>query len=145
MPTNEKRILIVDDDDAIRTLLFTVLRRRGFAVDCARNGLEALARLQRCLYSVMLLDLMMPLKSGWDVMNELKTMPAEVRPIVIVLTAGRDPVLDPSIVALLIRKPFEVDLIVETVTACTNTLPARPQLPCCPPAGSTNTSPGEGS
>ena len=42
---DEKRILVVDDDSAIRTLLFTILRRRGLGVDTARNGVEALEKL----------------------------------------------------------------------------------------------------
>ena len=133
MPTKEKRILIVDDDDAIRTLLFTILRRRRFAVDGARNGLEALARLRTCIYSVMLLDLMMPMKSGWDVLDELKRLPADTRPMVLVLTAGNEPRdLDPSIVAGSIRKPFDVELLMSTVTACMNALNERAQLPDCP-------------
>ena len=137
MPTKEKRILIVDDDDAIRALLFTILRRRRFAVDGARNGVEALTRLRSCVYSVMLLDLMMPMKNGWDVLDELKTLPADARPMVIVLTAGNEPRdLDPHIVAGSIRKPFDVDLLMSTVTACMNALNERPQLPDCPPPDS---------
>jgi DNA-binding response OmpR family regulator len=133
MPPNEKRILIVDDDEAIRALLFTILVRRGFAVDVATNGVEAMTRLRICRYAVMLLDLMMPMKSGWEVMEELKKVPADVRPVVIVLTAGTDPRdLDPAMVAGSIAKPFEVDLLIETITACTNALTARPQLPGCP-------------
>jgi DNA-binding response OmpR family regulator len=137
MPANDKRILIVDDDDAIRALLFTILRRKRFAVDGARNGIEALTRLRSCVYSVMLLDLMMPMKSGWDVLDELKKLPAHTRPIVIVLTAGNEPRdLDPSIVAASIRKPFDVELLMATVTACMDALTERPQLPDCPPADS---------
>ena len=133
MPANEKRILIVDDDEAIRALLFTILRRRGFAVDVTNNGVEAMARLRICRYSVMLLDLMMPMKSGWEVMEELKKVPADARPVVIVLTAGNDPRdLDPALVAGSIGKPFEVNLLIDTVMACTNALAARPQLPGCP-------------
>jgi DNA-binding response OmpR family regulator len=137
MLTKEKRVLIVDDDDAIRALLFTILRHRRFAVDGARNGVEALARLRQCVYSVMLLDLMMPVKSGWDVLDELKKLPADARPLVIVLTAGNEPRdLDPSTVAGSIRKPFDVDLLMATVTACMNALTERAQLPDCPPPDS---------
>jgi DNA-binding response OmpR family regulator len=137
MPTNDKRILIVDDDDAIRALLFTVLRRRRFAVDGARNGVEALTRLRTCVYSVMLLDLMMPMKSGWDVLEELKKLPVDMRPMVLVLTAGNEPRdLDPAIVAGSIRKPFDVELLMSTVTACMNALNERGQLPDCPPPDS---------
>lgn len=137
MPTNEKRILIVDDDDAIRGLLRTVLSRRGFAVDTACNGLEALARLRNCAYAAMLLDLMMPLKNGYDVLDELKATEAERRPIVFVLTAGssvRD--LDPEVVVGTIKKPFDLEVLMDIVTACVTVTAPRPQLPDCPPAGS---------
>jgi DNA-binding response OmpR family regulator len=141
---NEKRILIVDDDEAIRALLFTILRRRGFAVDVARNGVEAMSRLRNCRYALMLLDLMMPMKSGWEVMDELKRLSAEERPVVIVLTAGNDPRdLDPALVAASIGKPFEVNLLVETITACTNAQAERPQLPDCPAADSVLIPPGK--
>jgi DNA-binding response OmpR family regulator len=137
MPSDEKRILIVDDDEAIRGLLCTVLSRRGFAVDTARNGIEALARLRACTYATMLLDLMMPLKSGYDVLNELKATEKERRPIVFVLTAGtsiRD--LDPEVVVGTIRKPFDLEVLMDIVTACVMALTPRPQLPDCPPAES---------
>ncbi|MDP9359940.1 MAG: response regulator [Acidobacteriota bacterium] len=135
MSTNEKRILIVDDDDAIRALLFTILRHRGFAVDGASNGIEALVRLRRCVYAAMLLDLMMPLKSGYEVLDELKELPADARPIVFVLTAGNEPRdLDPALVAGSIRKPFDVDVLLDMITACVSVLTPRPQLPDCPPA-----------
>jgi two-component system, OmpR family, response regulator len=137
MSANEKRILIVDDDAAIRALLFTMLRHRGFAVDGASNGVEALARLRSCVYAAMLLDLMMPVKNGYDVLDELKKFPADVRPIVIVLTAGNEPRdLDPGLVAGSIRKPFDVEVLLDLITACVNALAPRPQLPDCPPADS---------
>lgn len=140
MTKPEKRILVVDDDDAIRALLFTILRRRGFHVDGARNGEEALTRLRTCVYSAMLLDLMMPVKNGWDVLAELQAMKPELRPLVIVLTAGSEPRnLDSSVVSGSIRKPFDVELLVDAVTASVNTLSAREQLPGCPQADSVRT------
>jgi DNA-binding response OmpR family regulator len=137
MSTNEKRILIVDDDDSIRGLLCTILSRRGFTVDTARDGIEALARLGSCTYAAMLLDLMMPVKSGYDVLDELKKSEAARRPIVFVLTAGasiRD--LDPEVVAGSIRKPFDVEVLTDMVTACVTAVEPRPQPPDCPPAES---------
>ena len=133
----EKRILIVDDDDAIRTLLFTVLRRRGLQVDTARNGVEAMERCGNCRYSVVLLDLMMPLMSGWDVLARLAKIPASQRPFVIVLTAGMEPRnLDPCLVAATLRKPFDIDMLVDTVSACLVTMEMLEQPPDCPPADS---------
>ena len=134
----EKRILVVDDDDSIRALLFTILRRRGHAVDTARNGAEALERLRNCRYAVMLLDLMMPKMSGWDVIHYLEHQaPADGIPIVIVLTAGNEPHnLNPKIISGTVRKPFEINSLTETVTACLAAIVDREQQESCPPANS---------
>ena len=119
MGKQEKRVLVVDDDSAIRTLLMTILRRRGLAADAAADGAEALEHLAHRHYSVMLLDLMMPRQSGWDVLGEIARWPLGRRPIIIVLTAGSEPrTLDPTLVAGTVRKPFDVEMLVDTVSAC---------------------------
>ena len=137
MQKDEKRVLVVDDDDAIRTLLLTILRRRGVVVDTAKNGAEALQKLGQCTYAVMLLDLMMPVTSGWEVLEKLATFEAARRPLVIVLTAGsesRD--FSPDLVTGSIRKPFDVELLSDMVTGCIATVSQRQQLSDCPPAES---------
>jgi CheY-like chemotaxis protein len=137
METNEKRVLVVDDDDAIRALLFTVLRRRGLKVDMARNGAEALERCLQCHYSVILLDLMMPKMSGYEFLAHLEHEWRGDRPIVVVLTAGTEPRnLNPAYVAGSVRKPFDIQLLLDTLNGCLSTIPARPQLDGCPPAES---------
>ncbi len=142
MREDEKRILIVDDDDAIRMLLFSLLRRRGFKVDSARDGVEALARLRTCSYAVMVLDLEMPVLNGWEVMDELKKAPAETRPVIIALTSGDDTrTLDPGLAVGSISKPFEVGMLIDAVTACANALADRDQRRGCPPAESTVATP----
>ncbi|MCU1347425.1 MAG: histidine kinase [Acidobacteria bacterium] len=134
---SDKRILVVDDDDAIRSLLFTVLRRRGFQVDTGRNGVEALERCSRCRYSVILLDLMMPRMNGWEVIDHLEKKAAEERPLVIVLTAGGEPRdLPAGLVVGTVRKPFDIELLVDTVVGCLTSMEARDQRPECPPAES---------
>jgi len=137
MQKDEKRVLVVDDDDAIRTLLFTMLRRRGLVVDTAKNGAEALQKLGQCAYAVMLLDLMMPVASGWEVLEKLATLEASRRPIVIVLTAGSEAHdLSPELVIGSIRKPFDVELLSDMVTGCIAAVSQRQQLSDCPPAES---------
>jgi CheY-like chemotaxis protein len=134
---SDKRILVVDDDDAIRSLLFTVLRRRGFPVDTGRNGVEALERCSLCRYSVILLDLMMPRMSGWEVIDHLEKKAIEERPLVIVLTAGGEPRDLPSdLVVGTVRKPFDIELLVDTVVGCLTSMEGRGQPPECPPADS---------
>ena len=113
----EKKILVVDDDDAIRTLLLTVLRRRGYTVDAASNGEEAIDCCMRNGYAVVLLDLMMPVVSGYDVLDRLADLPN--RPAVIVATAGiSNRPLNATLVAATVRKPFNIDLLLDTVRGC---------------------------
>ncbi|HEY6844163.1 MAG TPA: response regulator, partial [Thermoanaerobaculia bacterium] len=66
-----KRVLVVDDDAEIRELLASVLRRRGLTADVAADGAEALDLLRQNIYSVVLLDLLMPNIDGFAVLGEL--------------------------------------------------------------------------
>ncbi len=115
----EKRILVVEDDEPIRVLLSTILRRRGFRVDTAPHGLAALGRMKECLYALVLLDLMMPVMSGYELLDELEKFVPDERPVVLVITAGTPPAdLKPGIVAGTIRKPFDLALLIDSVSAC---------------------------
>lgn len=115
----DKRILIVDDDDAIRALLHTVLRRRGFLADSARNGVEAMERLTEQSYALVLLDIMMPRMSGFEVLRHLGARSPTQQPLVIVLTAGMDPrPLDTTLVIGTMHKPFDIELLVDTIVGC---------------------------
>ena len=134
---DDKRILVVDDDDAIRTLLFTIFRRRGFKVDSARNGSEAIQRLARCHYAVVLLDLMMPHVNGYEVLDEMAKSPRGQRPVVIVFSAGGElATLPPEIVCGIVKKPFDLALLNDTISACVNIIATRAQRDGCPPAES---------
>ena len=116
---SDKSILIVEDDDAIRTLVETVLRRRGFRVDTARNGIEALERMNASAFALVILDMMMPCMSGYEVLERLGTHPLSTRPLVLVLTAGLDPrPFDTTLVIGTIHKPFDLDLLVDVVSGC---------------------------
>ena len=137
----ENRILVVDDDSAIRALLMTILRRRGHSVDTAKNGAEAVQRCARCSYSLVLLDLMMPVMNGYEFLETLEGLTPSERPMVIVLTAGGLPAhLNPEIVSGTVRKPFDIEMLVETVTACMNTVGERSQADDCPTPESENPS-----
>jgi two-component system, OmpR family, response regulator CpxR len=117
MPS-EKRILIVDDDGAIRTLLFTILRRRGLPVDTAKHGAEAVERLGRCRYALVLLDLMMPVMSGWELL-ELAETDQELGAIpVVVVSAMPAPIADPESrggVKACLHKPVKLEQLLSLV------------------------------
>lgn len=131
----EKRILVVDDDDAIRALVQTVLLRRGLRVDIARNGVEAMERIRVCQYALVVLDLMMPMMSGYEVLDHMAVLPAHLRPFVLVLTAGLEPrSFDPNFVIGTIHKPFDIALLLDTVLGTLKGMPDTLQLPDCPPS-----------
>ena len=115
----EKKVLVIDDDDAIRTLIVTVFGRRGLSVDSARNGVEALEKLSSTRYALLVLDLMMPLMNGYQVLERLGQLSPTARPFVLVLTAGTEPrKFDPSLVVGTLPKPFDIELLVDTVYGC---------------------------
>ncbi|HYH09969.1 MAG TPA: response regulator [Thermoanaerobaculia bacterium] len=129
-----KRILIVDDDDAIRALLQTVLRRRGYQVETARNGAEAIERMASCRYALLVLDLMMPIMNGWDVLDHVGALTLAQRPLVLVLTAGIEPRrFDSELVVGLIQKPFDIELLVDTVSGCITATDEAPENDCPEP------------
>ena len=85
------RILVVDDTPSNVKLLADVLQARGYAVLTATNGAEALARTERDAPDLVLLDVMMPGMSGYDVCRKIRDNPATAMVPVIMVTA-----LDPA-------------------------------------------------
>ncbi len=116
-----RKILVVDDDLAIRVLLDAVLKRMGFEVMVASDGKTALDLNERYDYDLILLDLMMPIMSGYEVLAQI---PARKKPHVIVFS-GVDDTSSPSIpqekICQAIRKPFDLGLFTTTVASCIET------------------------
>ena len=79
-------ILVVDDDPAIRKVIEAVLVDDGYAVRTASNGCEALERIGEDRPLLVLLDLQMPVLSGWDVLRHLHEARVDVP--VVFMTAG---------------------------------------------------------
>jgi len=118
-----RRVLVADDDQSIRQLVSTIVRRESFTVDAAADGLEAIELLKKHEYAVVLLDLMMPRMSGYEFLEQLETWPESERPVVVVLTAGTEPRdLNPKIVAGTIRKPFDLELLIDAISGCMRSL-----------------------
>jgi two-component system response regulator CpxR len=90
--TRRPTVLVVDDDDAIREIMAEVLRDEGFDVVCAGNGAQALNELRKEPHlDLMLLDLMMPVMSGWELLEELQASSPLSRIPVIVVSAMTAP------------------------------------------------------
>ena len=120
-PTPEKRVLIVEDDEAIRTLLRTLLRHNGYVADSCEDGNEAVRRLRKESYDAILLDLMLPGQFGFDIIRFLNAEQPSMCPRVIVLTAASQATLrdfDASSVHAVMRKPFDVHALMSRVREC---------------------------
>ena len=83
-------ILIVDDDDSIRSLLHQELGDAGYAIDEAKNGKEALAMVRKKKPDLIILDIMMPEMNGFDVAAVLKNDPLTMDIPIIVLSIVQD-------------------------------------------------------
>ena len=116
----KKRVLVVDDDRAIRHLAKIVLTRQGYEVDEAAGGDLALKKIAWDGYAAIVLDLMMPAISGYDVLRAISQMRPNSR-CVVVISAASDRVItdiDSSVVRVKLRKPFDIDDLVNAVRTC---------------------------
>jgi CheY-like chemotaxis protein len=123
MSPTSNRILVVDDDDAIRAMVARVLRRELFEVDIARDGFEAIEKLTHNEYGTILLDLMMPRVDGHGVLQYLANHCPEIARSVIIMTANlpsgneaarRQPVFR------VLSKPFDIRELVKNVRECSS-------------------------
>lgn len=113
------RVLVVDDEPAIRALVAKIVERAGHPVDSARDGAEAIEKLEAQHYAVVVLDLMMPIVDGYGLIEHLKRRGGP-RPAIIVVSAGDSAALrqlDGSVVHSIIRKPFDIDVLGDLITA----------------------------
>ena len=86
-----KRILIVDDEPNIVISLEFLMKKEGFEVAIANDGEDALAKVASFNPDLMLLDVMMPRKSGYEVCEALRSDPSRGGLLIVMLTAkGRD-------------------------------------------------------
>jgi CheY-like chemotaxis protein len=103
------RVLIVDDDPNVRTILATALRQKSLSVDQATNGREAIEMLHEHTYTAVLLDLMMPHVDGFAVLDAIRTDLPDPPVVLIVTGASRELIerLDTQRIHGVVRKPFD--------------------------------------
>ena len=121
-PANPRppRALIVEDDPAIRRLVEKLLQRSGIEIDIAEDGRTAIQKIEAGSYSVVLLDLMLPEATGFEVIDFIKESGSQV-PVAVVSAVSQQSLsqLDLDVVKLVIAKPFDVDEFTKAiVTLC---------------------------
>lgn len=95
MDNQQKRILIVEDDQFLREFYQELLTSEGYFIDVAPDGEIALDKLKNNEYNLVLLDIMLPKKDGVQVLRDLKLTPPKSANIVIVVLTnlGQDTVI----------------------------------------------------
>ena len=116
-----KKILVADDEPNIVTALEFLLQRQGFEVQVARNGDEALSLIESARPDLVLLDVMMPLKSGYEVCKRIRERPDWSHIKVVMLSAkGRDAEVARGLdlgADLYVTKPFSTRDLVGKIKA----------------------------
>jgi DNA-binding response OmpR family regulator len=133
----EPRVLIVESNDALRAMLFTILRHQPVAVDTAVTADEAWARVTTCDYALLILDMDLPGNQAQDFLTRFLEERAEAATFVL---AVRDPkndhFMNPAVVSAVLNKPLEIDTLAELVRECSLVVPPPEDPLPCPPAES---------
>jgi DNA-binding response OmpR family regulator len=117
----KKRALVVDDDDPIRAMLAKVVERQDLEVDTARDGVEAIERIDQDGYSIILLDLMMPRIDGYGVLKHLEAHhPSKLRCTIIASAVPESEILKQFTMPVfrIHAKPFDMARLIQDIQAC---------------------------
>ncbi len=118
----DRKILVIDDDLAIRVLLQAVLKRMRFSVELAEDGAVGLEKVrQNGGFDLILLDLMMPRVNGYEFIDRITTEYPDTRPHIIVFTAAGKRGVDkipPHAVCNSILKPFDLEKFIDMISDC---------------------------
>ena len=115
--TTKRRVLVADDDEAVRALCMAVLHREGYEVESASDGREALVSIESTAYYAILLDLGMPYVHGSTLLSILSQTKPEMLRRVLVMTAAPDGATDPliGVVGAILHKPIEIARLTRVV------------------------------
>jgi DNA-binding response OmpR family regulator len=135
---DEPRVLIVENNDALRAMLFTILRHQPVGVDTAVTAEEALEKTSSCDYALVLVDVDMPSSAGESFVQQFREQrPDATTFILAVRDPKNDTYLDPDLVSAVLNKPLEIDMLAELVRECALVVPQPEEpLPCPTPAES---------
>ena|SRR5437588_3818932 len=128
----QPRVLIIEDDDILRIMLFTILRHQPLGVDTARSHEEAMEKVLACDYALIIIDIDLPDDESERFLRDFREQRPTATSFII---AARDPhaerFIDPRSVAAVLNKPLEIDTLAEVIRECAFLVP-RPEdpLPC---------------
>ncbi len=117
----EHGVLVVEDDPAIRRLVTMVLKRQGYRLEAASDGVEAVLKLGVSDYDVIVLDLMMPNLDGFTFLRTIaENQPERLRKVIV--TSAASPAVIRERMAegpfQMLPKPFDIHELVDAVQSC---------------------------
>lgn len=130
-------VLLVEDDTALRSLISTLMSRAAISLETVGRGDAAIERLATNTYDAIILDLLVPGRTGYEILSHLYARQAALLSRVIVVTATPESELRhrfffEDLVWQLIRKPFDIHTLVGAVLACVGAhgeaSPVRPDV-----------------
>ncbi len=137
MSDQEARVLIIEDNDALRVMMFAILRHQPLGVDTAQNADEAMEKVRACDYALIVIDMDLAAGSGHAFLERFKLERPEATTCVLaVRDPSRDMLIEPSLVSAIMNKPIEIDTLAEVVRECALVVPPPPDPLPCPPAES---------
>lgn len=117
-PPARRRILVVDDDPSLRRLVATLLSSRGYDVETAENGAQAMHRIQSSTgWDLWIVDIKMPLVNGLELLRRVREAGFTETPV-LMLTGAGDTKYDEALEGgadSYITKPFSNSSLIETV------------------------------
>jgi CheY-like chemotaxis protein len=123
-------VLVVEDDNEILAGVEEMLTDAGYEVATAHHGQEAMAYLEtRPAPSAIVVDLLMPLMNGWDLVNRLRANPRLASIPVVVVTATGPHWGYPVDASLVVRKPFQRQHLLNLIRKVTEPPPDAPPAP----------------
>ena len=81
------RLLLVEDNEMNRDMLSRRLERKGYTIEIAGNGEEALKKIKKSIPDLVLMDMNLPIKNGWETCTEIRNNPDTTKLPIIALTA----------------------------------------------------------
>ena len=115
-----KKILIVEDEPDLRAILKLNLELAGYEVCTAADGQEALDKISLEMPDLMVLDVVLPLKNGYEICREVKKEGSETKKIIVILLTARGNPKDKFWGGYcgadeFLTKPFDIDVLLEKI------------------------------
>lgn len=135
--SSEPRVLILESNDALRALLFTILRHQPLSVDTAITAEDALQKTATCDYALVVVDMDMEDEAGQRFVRGLREQRPEATTFILaVRDPNNDAFLDPTLVSAVLNKPLEIDTLAEAVRETAQVVPLPENPLRCPPSDS---------